>query len=155
VVNEARFGFSKFYNTTGPQLAFTRDVVSELGIPGLASGPPVQWGIPNATFAEGYSGIGNGSEGLYENDNRSIQFINNLSWIRGKHTVKFGGEVRNDKCAQVGNQFARGQFSFRRNATKNPAVPGITGDSFADFLLGQPYQAEAAVSIATADFRAN
>jgi hypothetical protein len=34
-------------------------------------------------------------------------------------------------------------------------VSGITGDAFADFLLGQPYQAEAAVSIANADFRAN
>ena len=37
LVNEARFGFSKFYNTTGPELAFTRDVVGELGIPGLSS----------------------------------------------------------------------------------------------------------------------
>lgn len=155
LVNEARFGFSKFYNTTGPELAFNRDVVGELAIPGLASGPPVQWGIPNVTLADGYSGFGNGSEGPYENNNRSIQFIDNLSWITGKHSFKFGVEVRNDAYRQVGNQFARGQFSFQRNATRNPGAAGITGDAFADFLLGQPYQAEAAVSIANADFRAN
>jgi outer membrane receptor protein involved in Fe transport len=155
VVNEARFGFSKFYNTTGPELAFSRDVVGELGIPGLASGPEVQWGIPSVSLDHGLSGFGNGSEGPYENNNRSIQFINNLSWIRGKHSFKFGGEVRNDAYRQVGNQFARGQFSFNRNATRNRGVSGITGDAFADFLLGQPYQAEAAVSIANADFRAN
>jgi hypothetical protein len=155
LVNEARFGYSKFYNTTGPELAFTRDVVGELAIPGLASGPEVQWGIPSIALDHGLSGFGNGSEGPYENNNRSIQFIDNLSWIRGKHSFKFGGEVRNDKYAQIGNQFARGQFSFQRNATRNPGVSGITGDAFADFLLGQPYQAEAAVSIATADFRAN
>ena len=35
IVTETRFGFTQFYNTTGPQLAFTRDVVGELEIPGL------------------------------------------------------------------------------------------------------------------------
>ncbi len=155
LVNEFRFGWSSFYNTTGPELAFSRDVVSELAIPGLAAGPAVQWGIPNMSFTDGYSGFGNGSEGPYENRNKSIQFIDNLSWIRGKHTFKFGAEIRNDIYRQVGNQFARGQFSFQRNATRNPGAPGITGDAFADFLLGQPYQSEAAVSIANADFRAN
>jgi hypothetical protein len=155
VVNEARFGFSKFYNTTGPQLAFSRDVVGELKVPGLNSGPPVQWGIPSIALDHGLSGFGNGSEGPYENNNRSVQVIDNLSIMRGKHSFKFGGELRWDKYAQIGNQFARGQFSFQRNATRNPGVPGITGDAFADFLLGQPYQAEVAVSIANADFRAS
>ncbi len=155
VVNEFRFGLTQFYNTSGPELAFTRDVVGELSIPGLASGPPVQWGIPSVSMTDGYSGFGNSSEGPYENNNRSMQFIDNLSWTRGKHTFKFGGEFRNDVYRQVGNQFARSQLSYQRNATRNPGVTGITGDSFADFLLGQPYQAEAAVSIAQADFRAN
>jgi hypothetical protein len=155
LVNEARFGFSKFYNTTGPELAFNRDVVGELKIPGLASGPPVQWGIPRVGLDHGLSGFGNGSEGPYENNNRSIQFIDNISLISGKHSFKFGVEIRNDKYAQIGNQFARGEFQFQRVATRNPGVAGVTGDSFADFLLGVPYQAEAAVSIANADFRAN
>ena len=126
-----------------------------MGIPGLSPGPEVQWGIPRVGLDHGLSGFGNGSEGPYENNNRSIQFIDNLSWIRGKHSFKFGGEFRNDEYRQVGNQFARGEFRFIRNATRNPGVAGVTGDSFADFLLGQPYQAEAAVSIANADFRAN
>ncbi len=78
LVNEARFGLSQFYNTTGPELAFTRDVVGELQIPGLASGPEVQWGIPNVSMTDGYSGFGNSSEGPYENNNRSLQFIDNL-----------------------------------------------------------------------------
>ena len=155
MVNEFRFGLTQFYNTTGPELAFSRNVVADLNIPGLAPGPPVQWGIPNVTLADGLSGFGNGSEGPYENNNRSIQFIDNFSWIRGKHAFKFGAEIRTDAYRQVGNQFARGQFSFNRNATRNPGASGITGDSFADFLLGQPYQSEAAVSIARADFRAN
>jgi outer membrane receptor for monomeric catechols len=151
LVNEFRFGLTKFYNTTGPQLAFTRDVVSELGIPGLNPGPPVQWGIPNVSITA-YSGFGNSSEGPYENNNQARQFINNLSWVRGKHTFKFGGEVRYDQYNQVGNQFARAQFTFDRNATRNPQANG-TGNAFADLLLGHVFQAEAAVSIAKAEFR--
>jgi len=152
IVNEFRFGLTKFYNTTGPELAFTTDVVGTLGIPGLASGPPVQWGIPNVSVTA-YSGFGNSSEGPYENNNRALQFINNLSWIRGKHTLKFGGEVRKDNYDQVGNQFARGQFTFDRNATRVPSVTN-SGNSFADYLIGQIFQSEAAVSIAQAQFRA-
>ncbi len=153
MVNEARFGYTQFYNTNGPQLAFTRDVVGELKIPGLASGPPVQWGIPSIGFSGAYAGFGNDSEGPYENNNSAIQFIDNFSLIRGKHSIKFGGEVRNDRYNQVGNQFARGSFGFIRNATNNPSLSQRTGDPFADFLLGETYQPEAAVSIARAQFR--
>ena len=151
-VNDARFGYTKFYNTNGTELAFTRDVVSELKISGLAGGPAVQWGIPNVSLQGAYSGFGNDSEGPYENNNSSWQIVDNFSLIKGRHSFKFGGELRNDHYNQVGNQFARGQFTFTNNATQNLAMTGRTGDNFADFLLGETYQAEAAVSIANAKF---
>lgn len=154
MVNEARFGYTRFYNTNGPELAFTRDVVGELKIPGLASGPEVQWGIPNVSLQGVYEGFGNSSEGPYEIDNGAIQFVDNFSLIRGKHSFKFGGELRNDRYDQVGNQFARGQFTFTNNATRSLAVTGRSGDNFADFMLGEVFQSEAAVSIAAAKFRA-
>lgn len=158
LVNEFRFGLTKFYNTTGPELAFGTDVVGALGIPGLASGPPVQWGIPNIAM-DVYSGFGNSSEGPYENNNRAMQFINNVSWTTGKHSFKFGGEIRRDEYNQVGNQFARGQFTFQRTATNNFRLNAnnqsspFGGDPFADFMLGQLSQSEAAVSIAKGQFR--
>jgi hypothetical protein len=158
IVNEARFGYTKFYNTTGPELAFTTDVVGSLNIPGLSSGPPVQWGIPSIGM-DGFAGFGNSSEGPYENDNSAMQFINNLSIIKGRHTMKIGGELRRDAYNQVGNQFARGQFSFITVATnsfrlENNVARAFGGNSFADYLLGQLNQSEAAVQIARAQFRA-
>ena len=162
LVNEFRFGRTAFYNTTGPQLAFNNDVVGSLGIPGLASGPPVQWGIPSVSI-DTYSGFGNSSEGPYENNNSAMQFINNISWIRGKHNIKFGGELRRDAYNQVGNQFARGQFSFittstnsfrlETNAANQQVARAFGGNAFADYLIGQINQSEAAVSIAKAEFR--
>src|SRR5713226_3799396 len=153
IVTETRFGFTQFYNTTGPQLAFSRDVVGELKIPGLSSGPPVQWGIPNVSLSGVYAGFGNDSEGPYENNNSSLQFLNNTTIVHGTHTFKFGAEIRHNAYNQVGNQFARAQFTFTRNATQNLAQSGVTGDPFADYLLGETFQSESAVAIATAKFR--
>ena len=79
--------------------------------------------------------------------------MDNFSWIRGKHSFRFGGEFRREHYNQVGNQFARGPFTFQPNATQNPATK-TGGDTFADFLLGELYQSEAAVAIASAQFRA-
>jgi hypothetical protein len=112
----------------------------------------VQWGIPAIGFGGTYSGFGNGSEGPYENNNRVIQINNNLSVIRGKHTFRMGGEMRWDNYFQVRPTSLRAASfcSFRTRRTY-PGVSG-TGDGFADDLLGQTSQAEAAVSICAGAF---
>lgn len=152
LVNEARFGYTRFFNSIGTILAFTRDVTSEIGIPGMPKGDPVTWGIPNVTLI-GYNGIGDSTEGPYANNNNTLQFMDNLSWIKGKHTFRFGAEYTRQNYNQVGNQFARGQFTFQANSTLSPALTG--GDTFADFLLGTMYQSEVAVAIAAANFQRN
>jgi hypothetical protein len=153
LVVEARFGLNKFFNSLGRELAFTRDVVGELKIPGLSSPPPIGWGIPSVGIS-GFSGFGDDSEGPYVNDNRVYQYVGNVSWIRGKHTFRFGGEIRKDHYNQVGNQFARGSFGFEGQATQNPASTAGTGNAFADYLLGYCRRCEASVSLAEAKFRA-
>ena len=101
-----------------------------------------------------YSSLGDSTEGPYANDNNTLQLVDNLSIIRGKHTFRLGGEFRREHYNQVGNQFARGQFTFQPNATQNP-VTATGGDTFGDFLLGDLYQSEAAVAIASAKFERN
>jgi hypothetical protein len=152
LVNEARFGYTRLFNSIGTYLAFTTDVVSQIGIPNFPGGPPVTWGIPNITLRN-YSSIGDSTEGPYANNNNTLQLVDNLSWIRGKHTFRFGFEYTRQNYDQVGNQFARGQFTFQPNATQSPTLTG--GDTFADFLLGDLYQSEAAVAIANANFQRN
>jgi hypothetical protein len=151
-VNEARFGYNYFFNSLGRELAGVRDVVSELNIPGVASGPPISWGIPSISVA-GFAGFGDDSEGPYVNTNRTFQFVDNFSWTVGSHAFRFGGELRWDQYNQVGNQFARGAFLFEPTATTNRGAAG-TGNSFADFLLGYCKRCEVSVSLAEAQFRA-
>jgi hypothetical protein len=154
LVNEARFGYNRFFNSIGTFLAFNTDVITSLGINGFGGGTSVTWGIPNIVFqGDGFSSIGDSTDGPYANTNNSMQFIDNLSWVHGKHTFKFGAEFGRQNYNQVGNQFSRGQFTFQPNATQSSALTG--GDAFAEFLLGDLYQSEVAVGIANATFQRN
>lgn len=151
-VNEARFGYNQFFNSLGRELANSRDVVGELKIPGVNSGPPITWGIPSIPL-QGLSGFGDSSEGPYVNNNKTFQVVDNFSWTLGSHAVRFGAELRWDQYNQVGNQFPRGEFLFEANATSNVGAAN-TGYSFADYLLGYCKRCEVSVSLAQAEFRA-
>src|SRR5204863_1956544 len=154
IVNEARFGYSRFYNSLGTLSAFSSDVVGSLGLPNLPTGPPVTWGIPSITFAgNGFSGFGDGTDGPFQNDNNNAQFIDNISWIKGKHSFKFGFEYDRQNFNQIGNQYSRGQYAFSANATQSAARTG--GDAFAEFLLGDVFQGTIALSVAEVKFQRN
>ena len=165
VVTETRFGYTRFYNSVGTLLAFQRNVVDELGIPGLKGGDPVSWGIPSigiggVTGGTNGTSIGDGTDGPFENKNNTLQFLNNTSITRGSHTFRFGGEIRRDQFNQVGNQYGRGSFSFGFTPTQDPRARTVgstlpsQGDGFASFLLGNVTTTEVAAQIASVQFRA-
>jgi hypothetical protein len=61
----------------------------------------------------------------------------NLTWIKGRHTMFFGGQLIEtfDNYAQT--NIASGAFAFDGTwTTSNPASGGTGGNSYADFLLG-------------------
>lgn len=123
MVNEFRFGYNKFANSTARELAFVRDVLGELKLPGLPP-PPVGWGIPDVGIT-GFSGFGDNSEGPYVNNNHTFQWVDNLSWTRGKHSLRFGSEIRRDRYNQIGNQNIRGGLGFGGLATQNVHLPYV------------------------------
>jgi outer membrane receptor protein involved in Fe transport len=153
-VNEARFGYTRFYNAISTLSAFSVNTVAALGIPNLAPGPPVQWGVPGSGFSgDGFSGLGDNTDYPYQNQNNTAQVVDNLSWIKGKHTFKFGGEYNRQNFNQFGNQYLRGGYTFNPNATESPNKTG--GDAFADFLLGDIYQSTEALQAANAPNQRN
>jgi hypothetical protein len=154
IVNEARFGYTRFYNALTTISGYTRDVVSSLNLPNLTGGLPVTWGIPAVGFSgDGFSGFGDNTDGPYENKNNTAQFIDNISWNHGKHSFKFGFEYDRQNFNQIGNQYPRGNYGFSPNATQSATHTG--GDAFAEFLLGDSFQDTVAVSAAQAAFQRN
>jgi hypothetical protein len=157
LINEARFGYSKFYNAISTLSAFQTDIVGSLNppIPNLVPGGAVQWGVPPESFSgDGFTAIGDNSDYPYQNDNNTTQFVDNLSWIKGKHTFRFGFEYDRQNYNQQGNQYLRGGFAFSPNATQNPTTHS-GGDAFAEFLLGYIFQSTTALQIAAANFQRN
>ena len=150
-VTETRFGYTRFFNSVGTLLAGVRNVVDELKIPGLSGGDAVTWGIPTIGIPN-YTGIGDSTDGPFVNNNRSLQFLNNTTLTRGKHTIRFGAEIRRDQYNQDGNQFGRGSFTFSTTPTWDPSTSS-GGDAFASFLLGNVTLTEVAAQIGSVQFR--
>ena len=152
-VNEFRFGVNVFKNDAGLELAGKRNVVAELNIPGLSTPNPLLWGIPRNTQFTDVSQFGNDSSGPFVIRDATFQIIDNFSWTKGRHAIRFGAEIRRDRYNQLGNEFPRGSFEFNGAGTKSP-ITNSGGESVADFLLGYCSKCEAAVALAFAQFRA-
>ena len=108
VLNEFRFGYNSFFNTFGRELAFVRDVVDELDIPGVSAGTPESWGIPSIGIS-GYTGFGDSTEGPYTNRNKVFEFTDNLSWFRGTALVQ-GWRDHPVRSVQPGRQSVLARF---------------------------------------------
>ena len=82
----------------------------------------------------GYLGIVDGSFGVYYDTRYEI--AENVTWVRGKHTVKFGGDVRRERVNILSMMPTAGNFTFAAMQTASRA--GVGGDGFASYLLGAP-----------------
>lgn len=133
-VNEARLAYNQFNNDLVSYFANKRDVQSDLKIPGLFSPSPLAYGVPQATLGGGLNSFGGVTPWVTRN--ATFQFTDNFSIIRGRHSIKFGGEVRRDRYNQYGNQKVTGEFGFDGQSTFDPARRSTTGYIFADYMLG-------------------
>ena len=154
-LNDLRIGYGNLKNGHISPRANKENVVKELGI-NLPTDNPLYWGVPNIGVS-GLSGLGEESDAPFINDDKTIQVVDNFSWIFGEHSVKFGGEVRRVLYDQIGGVVTRGRFGFGPTYTNNGRVgaAGTGGHAFADFLLGHFNNAEAQIGAPIADFRSN
>jgi hypothetical protein len=90
--------------------------------------------FPNISFSD-QTGWGTTTYNGTEQPNWSIK--EDLSWVKGAHTLKFGYAFTSQRANGFGQQNISGQASFSFLET---GVPGVTtatsGSSFASFLLG-------------------
>ncbi len=154
-LNDMRIGYGQLKNAHISPRANVENVVKELGI-NIPSDNPLYWGVPNIGVTA-LSGLGEESDAPFINDDKTIQFVDNFSWILGNHSVKFGGELRRVLYDQIGGVVTRGRFNFDGRYTQQPLLPAAQrgGAAFADFLLGHMNNSESQVGAPIADFRSN
>jgi Carboxypeptidase regulatory-like domain len=133
LVNEVRFGLSRWLlNQNFPINGVQAD--QSLGLTGLdLNNHPEAGAFPGFNFSDGtgFTAVGQGKVG--NTFSRTYQFTDNLSWNKGRHTMKVGTDLRFLQYQDVlnfGGSDDFGSFTFNQGA--------FSGNAFADFLLGLP-----------------
>jgi len=93
---------------------------------------------------DGYTAFGV-QDGKVDNgfqDNNTYMFTSALTWLRGKHEFKMGGDIRRLQTVANDKAGSNGLFQFERFQTALPTQTANTGNSFASFLLGAPDRVE-------------
>jgi hypothetical protein len=130
LINDFRFGYAYFLGTKAAE-NINSGFLETLGInraPGATNR-----GIP-AINVPGYADMGDSD--IFQpfvRRNHTFQFTDNLVWVKGRHTLKFGGDVRRLRLFYLVEDFGQGIFSF------SDGLGSVSGTAFSDFLLGRPF----------------
>ncbi|MFZ3217333.1 MAG: TonB-dependent receptor [Candidatus Acidiferrales bacterium] len=128
-VNEARFGFNRIYQ---PVIPLDQDVpATQYGVDTGVTNPELG-GLPSISIS-GFTALGNGANHpKIIGPDEAFDFIDNVSYLRGKHAFKFGGEIRKYLVDEGTFRSARGVIKFAKNAAFSGATP------LEDFFAGLP-----------------
>ncbi|MDX2152595.1 MAG: carboxypeptidase regulatory-like domain-containing protein [Bryobacteraceae bacterium] len=125
LINEVRVGFNRvaigvFQENQGVS------VNRQVGLPELSSNP-ADHGLSFITIP-GFSSLGQEFNNPQSSVTNTYQLTNNTSWTRGRHLLRFGGEVRYLQQFAYRHVQSRGFLNF----------VGFTGNPLAELLLGMP-----------------
>ena len=129
MLNEFRVNYVRLRFQNAPQGLGTNYTVQS-GIGGFAEQSSDFPGFPGLGITGYLSFNPNAFSPIKFRDNK-YEVTDSLSWIRGAHTLKFGILLRKYDTNTTNAARSRGDFTF--NGT-------YTGNAFADFLLGIPFQ---------------
>ena len=141
LVNELRFGYIRH---NGSLYGTGQDGAATALKDGMALFPGPQVGFPSVSF--NYSGAasagsseftswGGGDPNL--NFETRLQAADNISWIHGKHSFKFGGDIRRERFDTLKGTPFFGTEVFGATYTFSSDAPG-SGLPLADYLHGYP-----------------
>lgn len=103
----------------------------------LGNVPDCNRNLMNVRFTEFSDWGGVAANGTYQ---PSWQIREDFSWVKGKHTMKFGYLFQHQAAEGYGEQDIAGRADFSFLGTSVPAVTAFTsGSSFASFLLGEAH----------------
>jgi Carboxypeptidase regulatory-like domain/TonB-dependent Receptor Plug Domain/TonB dependent receptor-like, beta-barrel len=132
LVNEARISYARGTND-GTQDPFGEDGNAQIGLKGVPANPVVLGGVTGMDIT-GHIRIGSPNFMPKFQHTNQLQWIDTLSWVKGRHQVKFGADL----MLPMSNEYfdvapTRGNLSFTTQ---------FTGNAFADFMLGYVQRAQ-------------
>ncbi len=130
LINDFRFGYS-FYDGTKQGQNIHSGFLQSLDLTRAAG--TTNDGIP-AIDIPGYADLGD-SDIFQPEDrkNHTFQFTDSLVWVKGRHTLQVGGDLRRLRLSYLVEDFGQGIFQFDDGASS------VSGTAYTDFLLGRPF----------------
>lgn len=136
VVNELRIGYVNYKYAFLP-VGFGTNQNAELGIPG-PGGVTVDNGISligggNGTYIEYL-----GDFGQFRVKQKTYQISDSVTWLKGRHAMKFGGTLLIADLDSERTQYGKGFYFYPDTVSTpaNPAPAGRTGYEVAEMLIG-------------------
>jgi hypothetical protein len=126
VFSEFRVGYNRV-RSDSVHPAFGVDVNSQVGIRGVPQDPRFYGGLPHMPIAR-FARLGGPFFRPQFQTSQVYQFAENLTWIRGNHSLKFGFEKRRDVVTYIDLRSLNGELGFNDGR--------YTGFGLGDFLLG-------------------
>ena len=153
--NNFRVNYNHNHVSTTNLYSNVQNVTGDAGITGVST-DPFNFGLPGISFTT-FAGLTDPTP-RRELD-QTYTFSDTLSWSRGKHNWRFGGDYRRILQSFRSAKNAEGSFVFTGLATSQFSGSGLpapnTGYDFADFLLGLPQQTTLQSGTNSYNFRAN
>jgi len=117
------------------------DIATQLGVLGpngtALNTSPLNYGVPNIGLSV-YTGLSEQQPSF--SLAQTISLSETLSWIHGKHNMRYGGDYRRVHRDSLSGSNPTGNFTFSGLFTENASGDAATGSALADFLLGLPQQ---------------
>lgn len=156
MLNHFGFGFNRFRNANQSNsfIRDGRDWAAELGMVnvGKATFPIIRFAANNATLNHGTNNGQLGDGGTSNAPNGSTIVQNDFTWLRGKHSFRFGGEHRRYYLTTRSSQ-TTGTYNFHSENTSLPGFVNLTGFAYASFLLGEVQSTALGVPLLTPGIR--
>ena len=141
IVNELRVGDTRRH--VDRQAADLGGAPAEvLGLPGIPSNAKFPTTVPTFLIG-GYQQLGSPTNTASDFGTSVTEIADTLTWLKGRHTIKMGGDLRWERLNVIQPPSPTGQFTFSNLFTNLPTdstTAGTTGTPLAGFLLGQVQQ---------------
>ena len=130
----SKVAWNRIFTTIVPEV--DRNINAELGLKGVNTTVPGMAAFQPA----GYTNVGIGTHLPNNADSQNRQVVADFTWMRSKHTLKFGINFSWLQGFLFNPQEGVGVFPFDGSFTRN-TLTLREGNSIADLILGFPYQA--------------
>jgi hypothetical protein len=133
LINEFRLGYNRV-NSHRLELNANTNVSALVGFPGVPFSLGIG-GLPQLTFSD-VATLGSPTFLPSKELQNSYTLSENLTFVKGPHTWKYGTEIRREEFTIFQPASPRGNLGFSSTLTDNPAATGTGGEAFASFMAG-------------------